>query len=420
MTEPLRVGILSTAKIADAILTGARLAAGAEVVAVASRDGGRAEAYAAEKGIPRAHGSYEALLADEDVEAVYVPLPNSMHLPWAVKALEAGKHVLCEKPLSRRAADVEAAFDAAERAGRILMEAFMWRYHPATEKVVSLVGEGAVGELRVVRAAFGFTLHPEADNVRWSGELEGGALMDVGCYCVSALRLLAGEPERVSAELVDGGDGVDARLAGLARFGGDVLGTFDCSFDVPYRAAIEVVGSTGTIASLDPWHGRSPALRILRQDADQTAHRATTTDPDRTLTDLLLLTAAVASLAAVGTVLVEAAQLQGSAEGLRVGLGLASVVLSWAMVHTIYTLRYAHLYYAGPDGGIDFNGSGPPTYHDFAYLAFTIGMTFQVSDTAIKAADIRRAALRHALLSYLFGTGILASTINLVASLSSK
>ena len=267
MTEPLRVGILSTAKIADAILTGARLAAGAEVVAVASRDGGRAEAYAAEKGIPRAHGSYEALLADADVEAVYVPLPNSMHLPWAVKALEAGKHVLCEKPLSRRAADVEAAFDAAERAGRILMEAFMWRYHPATEKVVSLVGEGAVGELRVVRAAFGFTLHPEADNVRWSGELEGGALMDVGCYCVSALRLLAGEPERVSAELVDGGDGVDARLAGLARFGGDVLGTFDCSFDVPYRAAIEVVGSTGTIASLDPWHGRSPAVRILREDA---------------------------------------------------------------------------------------------------------------------------------------------------------
>ena len=160
MTEPLRVGILSTAKIADAILTGARLAAGAEVVAVASRDGGRADAYAAEKGIPRAHGSYEALLADEDVEAVYVPLPNSMHLPWAVKALEAGKHVLCEKPLSRRAADVEAAFDAAERAGRILMEAFMWRYHPATETVVSLVGEGAVGELRVVRAAFGFTLDP--------------------------------------------------------------------------------------------------------------------------------------------------------------------------------------------------------------------------------------------------------------------
>jgi uncharacterized membrane protein len=161
-------------------------------------------------------------------------------------------------------------------------------------------------------------------------------------------------------------------------------------------------------------------VRILRQDADQTAHRATTTDPDRTLTDLLLLTAAVASLAAVGTVLVEAAQLQGSAEGLRVGLGLASVVLSWAMVHTIYTLRYAHLYYEGPDGGIDFNDSGPPTYHDFAYLAFTIGMTFQVSDTALTSQPIRRTVLRHGLLSYLFGTGIVAISINLVASLSSR
>jgi uncharacterized membrane protein len=160
--------------------------------------------------------------------------------------------------------------------------------------------------------------------------------------------------------------------------------------------------------------------RILRQDADQTAHRATTTDPDRTVTDLLLLIAAIASLAAVGTVLVRAAQMQGGAEGLRVGLGLASVVLSWAMVHTVFTLRYPHLYYQGPDGGIDFNGSGPPTYHDFAYLAFTIGMTFQVSDTALETQLIRRTALRHALLSYLFGTGILATTINLVASLSSK
>jgi len=269
MRERLRVGILSTANINDAILTGARDSAGAEVVAVASRDRGRAVAYAAEKGIPRAHGSYEALLADEAVELVYVPLPNSLHLPWAERALEAGKHVLCEKPLSRRLADVEAAFDTAERAGRILMEAFMWRYHPATEKVVTLVDEGAIGRLRIVRAAFAFTLDPAAANVRWSGELEGGALMDVGCYCVSALRLFAGEPERVSAERVDGGDGVDARLAGLLRFDGDVLGTFDCAFDVPRRAGLELVGETGTIVSLDPWHGKAPVVRILRPDSDE-------------------------------------------------------------------------------------------------------------------------------------------------------
>ena len=160
--------------------------------------------------------------------------------------------------------------------------------------------------------------------------------------------------------------------------------------------------------------------KIMHRDPDETAHRATTTDPDRTVTDVLLLAASVASLVAVGSVLVSAARLTGSAEAVRVGLGLASVVLAWAMVHTIFTLRYAHLYYQGPDGGIDFNGSGPPAYPDFAYLAFTIGMTFQVSDTSITSREIRRAALRHSLLSYLFGTGILATSINLVASLSSR
>jgi D-xylose 1-dehydrogenase (NADP+, D-xylono-1,5-lactone-forming) len=268
MSEPLRLGLLSTAKITGAIIGGAREAVGAEVVAVASRDRSRGEAFAAENGIGRVHGSYEALLADADIEAVYVPLPNSLHLPWSLRALEAGKHVLCEKPLSRRAADVEAAFDAAARAERILMEGFMWRYHPATELVVRLIGDGAIGRLRVVRAAFGFTLDPGADNVRWSAELEGGALMDVGCYCVSALRLLAGEPSRVSAERVDGASGVDARMAGVLRFGDGVLGTFDCAFDVPYRAGIEVVGETGTIVSLDPWHGAKPGVRILRPETE--------------------------------------------------------------------------------------------------------------------------------------------------------
>ena len=160
--------------------------------------------------------------------------------------------------------------------------------------------------------------------------------------------------------------------------------------------------------------------KILRRDAAETAQRATTTtDPDRAVTDLSLLTTAVASLITVGYVLVPASQSQGGAELLRVGFGLASVVLSWALVHTVFTLRYAHLYYAGPAGGIDFNESDPPTYTDFGYVAFTIGMTFQVSDTTLRSKEIRRTALRQALLSYLFGTGILAITINLVASLSS-
>jgi predicted dehydrogenase len=271
---PVRWGILSTANIARALLQGAREADGVEVVAVGSRDRARGEAFAAEERIGRVHASYEDLLADPDVEAVYNPLPNSLHVPWSLRALEAGKHVLCEKPLTRRAAEAEAAFDAAERAGRLLMEAFMWRYHPQTETLTRLVSDGAVGDLRVVRAAFGFALEPGSANVRWSGELEGGALMDVGCYCVSALRLLAGEPERVSAEIVESGeagDGVDARVAAVLRFPGDVVGTLDCAFDVPYRAGIEVVGATGTLVSLDPWHGKGPSLSILRpgEDAEQ-------------------------------------------------------------------------------------------------------------------------------------------------------
>jgi len=161
-------------------------------------------------------------------------------------------------------------------------------------------------------------------------------------------------------------------------------------------------------------------IKVSRMDADQTKARATADDPARPVADLLLLTAAVASLVAVGVVLVRASREQGGGQLAQVGLGLASVVLSWALVHTIFMLRYAYLYYRGTGGGVDFNGTSAPDYLDFAYLAFTLGMTFQVSDTALGDRTIRRTALRHALLSYLFGTGILATTVNLVASLSSK
>jgi D-xylose 1-dehydrogenase (NADP+, D-xylono-1,5-lactone-forming) len=256
--DAVRWGVLSTARINLKLLAGAELAPNVDVVAVGSRDRDRGEAFAAEHGIGRVHGSYEELLADPEVEAVYIPLPNSLHVPWSVRALEAGKHVLCEKPLTRRVADAEAAFDAADRAGRLLMEAFMWRYHPQTEALVRLARE--VAPLRVVRAAFAFSLPPDPANVRWQGALEGGSLMDVGCYCVSALRLLAGEPERVHTEFVPGGDGVDGRVAAVLRMPGDVLGMFDCGFDVPARGAIEVVGEGGTLVAHDPWHGLAPRL----------------------------------------------------------------------------------------------------------------------------------------------------------------
>ena len=252
----VRWGVLSTARINDRVLAGARTASNVEVLAVGSRDRERGEAFAAEHGIERVHGSYEDLLADPEIEAIYIPLPNSLHVPWSVRALEAGKHVLCEKPLTRRVAEAEAAFDAAERAGRLLMEAFMWRYHPQTEALVLHARE--IAPLRVVRAAFGFTIGDDPGNVRLQQELEGGSLMDVGCYCVSALRLLGGEPVEVGGLAV--GDEVDLRFAGVLRLPGEVLGTFDCGFDVPPLGSIEVVGAGGTLVVEDPWHGQSPRL----------------------------------------------------------------------------------------------------------------------------------------------------------------
>lgn len=158
--------------------------------------------------------------------------------------------------------------------------------------------------------------------------------------------------------------------------------------------------------------------RILHMDGEQTAADAEREDPTRAGADLTLLVAAVVSLVAVGYIIVEAASHKPLVAGIEVGLGVASVVASWAVVHTIYTLRYARLYYSGADGGIDFHGGGRPRFSDFAYLAFTVGMTFQVSDTELNTSEIRATVLRHSLLSYLFGTVIVALTINLVAGLS--
>ena len=192
----MRLGLLSTARINDAILAAAAESDRVDVVAVASRDGERARLYADEHGIARAHGSYEALLEDSDVDAIYVSLPNALHHEWTMSALEAGKHVLCEKPYSRDPADVEQAFATARSAGLVLMEAFMYRHHPQTHAIAALVRDGALGKLLSVRSTFTFPLASLTD-VRARPELAGGALMDVGCYCVSGSRLIAGEPVSV-------------------------------------------------------------------------------------------------------------------------------------------------------------------------------------------------------------------------------
>jgi D-xylose 1-dehydrogenase (NADP+, D-xylono-1,5-lactone-forming) len=259
-------GVLSTARINRLVLAGAARSDRIEVIAVASRDAARAKAYAHEHGIERSYGDYDGLLADRDVEAVYISLPNSLHVPWTLRALAAGKHVLCEKPLSRRADEVEGVFDLAERTGLVLSEGFMWRHHPQGRRLAELVTDGAVGRLRLIRAAFSFELAEVhgADDARFSPELDGGALMDVGCYCVNAIRLLAGEPTRVYAEQVVGASGVDTRSVAMLRLPGDVVAHFDCGFDVPYRDELEVVGAEASLYVDDPWHIRSPGIELRR------------------------------------------------------------------------------------------------------------------------------------------------------------
>ena len=241
----LRLGLLSTANINRAIIEGAAATDRVDVVAVASRDGARAQAYAHRHGIPGVHGSYETLLEDPEVDAVYVSLPNALHHEWTLRALAAGKHVICEKPYSRDPDDVQEAFDAAEAAGLVLTEAFMYRHHPQTRLVYELVAGGRIGRPRTIRSAFTFPLHDEA-NVRMQPELDGGALMDVGCYCVSASRLLAGEPDRVQADGI-AANGVDVALYGTLHFPGDVVAQFEASFLVPRRQELVVVGEEGTL-----------------------------------------------------------------------------------------------------------------------------------------------------------------------------
>jgi xylose dehydrogenase (NAD/NADP) len=260
----MRLGILSTAHINRKVIPGAHASDKVELVAVASRDQRRAEEYAKTWEIERAYASYEALLEDSDVDAVYISLPNTLHREWSIRSLEAGKHVICEKPFSRRAEDVEEAFDTAQRTGRLLTEAFMYRHNPQTKRLVELVDEGAIGDLRVVRSAFSYALF-DADNIRLRTDVEGGSLMDVGCYCVSGSRLLAGEPGTVLGQAYIGPTGTDWVFTGSMRFPGDVLALFDCGTCLPERDELEAIGSEGSLFLDDPWHCNEPVIELRRE-----------------------------------------------------------------------------------------------------------------------------------------------------------
>jgi len=259
----MRLGLLSTADINRKVIPGARASEKVDIVAVASRDRARAEAYAKQWEIERAYGSYEALLDDPEIDAVYISLPNTMHREWSIRSVEAGKHVICEKPFSKRPDDVEAAFVAADRAGRLLTEAFMYRHNPQTARLVELVREGAIGELRLIRSAFSYGLY-DADNIRLRTDVDGGSLMDVGCYCVSGSRLLAGEPESAFGRAFVGPTGTDWVFTGSLRFPGDVLALFDCGTALTNRDELEAVGSEGSLFLDDPWHAQRPLIELRR------------------------------------------------------------------------------------------------------------------------------------------------------------
>jgi len=228
--EPLRIGTLGAARITPpALVRPARELAGAEVVAVAARDPERARAFAAKHGIPRVHASYDALLADPEIEAIYNPLPNGLHCEWTLRALDAGKHVLCEKPLASNEQEATRMADAADRTGLVVAEAFHWRYHPLAARMREIVDSGELGAIRHVEAGMCFPL-PFFNDIRYQLALAGGTLMDAGCYPVSIVRFLAGsEPEVVSARSKQLRPGVDRFTEAELRFPGGVTGRVRCS-----------------------------------------------------------------------------------------------------------------------------------------------------------------------------------------------
>jgi D-xylose 1-dehydrogenase (NADP+, D-xylono-1,5-lactone-forming) len=251
--RPLRWGILSTARIArNRFIPGVRAGTEGVVTAIASRDGERAREVATELGIPTAHGSYEALLADPQVDAVYIGLPNGLHPQWTVRAAGAGKHVLTEKPVARSRADAEGMAGACRQAGVLLMEAFMYRLHPQHTRVRELLDGGAIGEPVFVRASFCFAMdgaRRASGDPRLQQDMEGGSLMDVGCYAVNAARYLLGaEPQEVVAlQRRDPAFGVDTAFAATMRFPGDRLALIDGSFDASGPQRYEVGGPGGLI-----------------------------------------------------------------------------------------------------------------------------------------------------------------------------
>jgi predicted dehydrogenase len=282
-TRKLRWGILGVAKINNRLLPGFRAAPRAELVAVASRDAGRAREAARAAGIPVAHGSYDALLDDPGVDAVYIPLPNTLHAEWTRKAADRGKHILCEKPLTPTAAEAAELVAHCRARGVRLLDGFMWPHHPRTARLRALLDAGTLGTVRRVSGAFTFPLHPDPANIRLQPALAGGSLLDVGCYPVYGIRWAFGaEPVAVFAR-ANYQHGVDMEMSGLVWLADGRMATFDCGFTQPLRGWLEVIGTEASVYVPEMWvpgpragyvinrDGREPE-KVVIEGEDQIAH----------------------------------------------------------------------------------------------------------------------------------------------------
>jgi predicted dehydrogenase len=261
---PLRFGILGTARIARSFVEGVRPSQHATVMSVASRDAAKARAFAQEAGLARHFASYEALLADRDIDAVYVPLPNGLHAEWSIRALQAGKHVLCEKPLSATAAEARAMFDTARQHGVHLVEGYPYRAQPQTLKMRELLDGGVIGEVRLIQGSFGFSLGA-GENIRLSPQLAGGALMDIGTYPVSLARMIAKtRPIRVHAVAEWTASGVDRALAATLEYASGLLAQITCSFNTCVHRQALIAGTHGVMQTTYLNHTSVPSEAVLR------------------------------------------------------------------------------------------------------------------------------------------------------------
>ncbi|MBU3738828.1 MAG: Gfo/Idh/MocA family oxidoreductase [Rhodoferax sp.] len=278
--RPLRLGILGCAKIARQFARDVAGSPWARIDAVASRSLATAEAFARDLGVQRHHASYEALLADAAVDAIYLPLPNSLHAEWAMRAAAAGKHILCEKPLALNLAEARAMFAAAERHGVVLLEAYPYYFQPQTRNLLACLHGGAIGEVRSVQASFGFTLPPAPDNIRLQPELGGGALLDAGSYPLSLIRLVMGEaPVRVLADATWTPGGVDLSTTGTLYYADGRRAQLSCAMDAANHRRATIVGTAGTLETEylnhtamavgdNPWGYLPSQLRLRRGTAN--------------------------------------------------------------------------------------------------------------------------------------------------------